>query len=213
MDYIFDRSRCPYCKRVLSFFDMIPVISFIKLKGRCRYCKEKIDKRYLVTEVISGINALVCYLKFYSVKEMLLYLVLLCLLLFVSLRDISTQEVDYKYQLMIFISIIMLDIYENKFYFLEMIAVFVIFVLLMILSKGIGGADVNIYSLLALLVGKKIIYIYIISILLASIFALYILCIKKKDKRYQLSFIPFIYASFLLFLIFEEEIYVFFYLL
>lgn len=213
MDYIFDRSRCPYCQRVLSFFDMIPVISYINLKGKCRYCKEKIDKRYLATEIISGINSLVCYFKFYSVKEMILYYVLLCLLLFVSLRDISTQEIDYKYQLMIFISIIMLDIYENKFYLLEMIVVFVIFFLIMVISKGLGGADVNVYSLLTLLIGKKIIYVYIISILIASIFALYILLIKKKDKRYQLSFIPFIYVAFLLFLIFEEEIYVLFYLL
>ncbi len=208
-----DRSRCPHCQKVLSFLDMIPIVSFIGLKGRCRYCKEKIGKRYLLTEMVSGISALVCYVKFYSVKEMLLYFILLCLLLFVSLRDLTTQEISYKYQLMILVSVIIIDEYKQEFFFKEMMIVFIIFFLLMIISKGIGGADVNLYALLTLLVGKEIIYIYIFSVLLAFLEALYYLLVRKKDKDYQLSFIPFIYFGYLLFLIFEEEIYVMFYLL
>lgn len=213
MDYIFDRSRCPYCHKVLSFLDMIPIISFIGLKGRCRYCKEKISKRYLVTEIVSGINALICYFKFYSIKEMLLYFILLCLLLFVSLRDLTSQEIAYKYQFMILISVIFIDEYKHEFFIKEMIIVFIIFFLIMIISKAIGGADVNLYALLTLLLGKDIIYIYVFSVFIAFGFTLYYLLVKKKDKSYQLSFIPFIYSGYLLFLIFEEEIYVVFYLL
>ena len=49
------RSFCPNCNHKLSFLDLIPVLSYIFLGGRCRYCKEKIRIRYLLIEVFTGI--------------------------------------------------------------------------------------------------------------------------------------------------------------
>ena len=54
-DIIHTRSYCPKCKHKLSFWDMIPVFSYIFLKGKCRYCKEKIHPRYILLEIFSGI--------------------------------------------------------------------------------------------------------------------------------------------------------------
>ena len=50
-----ERSYCPKCNHKLSFWDMIPIISYILLGGKCRYCKEKIRIRYLLLEVLTGI--------------------------------------------------------------------------------------------------------------------------------------------------------------
>lgn len=50
-----ERSFCPNCKHKLSFFDLIPILSYIFLRGRCRYCKKKIKIRYLIFEVFTGI--------------------------------------------------------------------------------------------------------------------------------------------------------------
>lgn len=50
-----ERSFCPKCKHKLAFWDMIPLFSYIFLKGRCRYCKEKIRPRYFLLELFSGI--------------------------------------------------------------------------------------------------------------------------------------------------------------
>lgn len=50
-----ERSFCPKCKHKLSFWDMIPLFSYIFLKGKCRYCKEKIRPRYFLLELFSGI--------------------------------------------------------------------------------------------------------------------------------------------------------------
>lgn len=49
-----NRSYCPNCNHKLGFFDMIPIISYVCLFGRCRYCKEKIRPRYLILEILSG---------------------------------------------------------------------------------------------------------------------------------------------------------------
>lgn len=54
-DITHERSFCPNCNHKLSFWDMIPILSYLFLKGKCRYCGQKIRIRYLLLEVCSGI--------------------------------------------------------------------------------------------------------------------------------------------------------------
>ena len=54
-DITHTRSYCPNCNHRLNFLDLIPVLSYIFLGGKCRYCHEKIRPRYLIIEVLSGI--------------------------------------------------------------------------------------------------------------------------------------------------------------
>ena len=49
------RSYCPNCNHKLFGFDLIPVLSYIFLGGKCRYCKDKIRPRYLLLEIFSGL--------------------------------------------------------------------------------------------------------------------------------------------------------------
>lgn len=54
-DITHTRSYCPNCNHRLNFLDLIPVLSFVFLRGRCRYCKEKINPRYIIIELLSGV--------------------------------------------------------------------------------------------------------------------------------------------------------------
>lgn len=54
-DITHTHSYCPNCNHKLGFLDLIPIISYIFLRGRCRYCKEKIRARYIILEIMSGI--------------------------------------------------------------------------------------------------------------------------------------------------------------
>ena len=54
-DITHKRSYCPTCNHKLSFLDMVPILSYLLLKGKCRYCKQKIRIRYLLLEVLTGI--------------------------------------------------------------------------------------------------------------------------------------------------------------
>ncbi len=54
-DITHERSYCPNCGHKLSFLDLIPILSYIFLRGKCRYCKQKIRPRYLLLEVLSGL--------------------------------------------------------------------------------------------------------------------------------------------------------------
>ena len=54
-DITHTRSYCPKCNHKLTFLDMIPILSYVFLGGKCRYCKEKIRPRYILLEILSGI--------------------------------------------------------------------------------------------------------------------------------------------------------------
>ena len=54
-DITHTRSYCPKCNHKLNFLDLIPVLSYIFLGGKCRYCKNKIRPRYIILEILSGI--------------------------------------------------------------------------------------------------------------------------------------------------------------
>ena len=54
-DITHTRSYCPKCAHKLSFIDMIPILSYVCLGGKCRYCKEKIRPRYILLEILSGL--------------------------------------------------------------------------------------------------------------------------------------------------------------
>jgi len=49
------RSFCPYCKTTLKWYDLVPLLSFIYLRGRCRYCRKKISWQYPIVEILSGL--------------------------------------------------------------------------------------------------------------------------------------------------------------
>jgi len=58
------RSQCPRCKHLIAFYDNMPVISWLILRGRCRQCKTRISPRYLFIELLTGALFLGCYAYF-----------------------------------------------------------------------------------------------------------------------------------------------------
>lgn len=63
------RSRCPHCKKPLTTFDLIPVLNYILLGGRCRYCHEPISLYYFFLEITTALIFLLMYLRFPFVME------------------------------------------------------------------------------------------------------------------------------------------------
>ena len=55
LSFLKGRSYCPKCRKELSWFDLVPVLSFVFLLGKCRYCKEKISFHYPLVEIMVGI--------------------------------------------------------------------------------------------------------------------------------------------------------------
>lgn len=64
LDITHERSFCPNCNHKLEFKDLIPILSYIFLGGKCRYCGKHIRIRYLLLEIFSGLIFLIAYLSF-----------------------------------------------------------------------------------------------------------------------------------------------------
>ena len=85
------RSHCPKCGHILAVKDLVPLFSWLFLRGRCRYCGEKISKRYPLAEGLLGLYFLSLFLVYGFSWACLRLLVLGCLLLVCSLVDWETM--------------------------------------------------------------------------------------------------------------------------
>ncbi len=87
------RSFCPHCKTPILFYDNIPIISFILLRGKCRSCKEKISLRYPLVELITAIIFLALYLHLGLSWQLAKYMFFFSLLIVVSFIDIDYHAI------------------------------------------------------------------------------------------------------------------------
>lgn len=91
------RSLCPACGHALSLPDLIPVFSFLFLRGRCRHCGAKISPRYFLTEVLLGLGFVSVLWRFGLTFDALSALVLVSCLLALSLVDLEIQIIPDRF--------------------------------------------------------------------------------------------------------------------
>lgn len=82
-------SSCPACKTPIRFYDNIPLLSYLLLRGKCRSCGMKISLRYPLVELLGGATALASYLKFGWSPEAIVYFVFAATLEVVTFIDID----------------------------------------------------------------------------------------------------------------------------
>jgi leader peptidase (prepilin peptidase) / N-methyltransferase len=90
------RSACPGCKRPIAFYDNIPVLSWLLLRGRCRNCKSRISPRYLVVELLTAALFVACYSYFGLTVATVKYCVFGFLLLGLIFTDAETKLLPDK---------------------------------------------------------------------------------------------------------------------
>jgi leader peptidase (prepilin peptidase) / N-methyltransferase len=84
-------SHCPQCNKPIPFYDNIPVISYLLLKGKCRYCGQPIPLQYPIVELATGLFYLALYL-FYGLQLItFVYMILCSLLIIISFIDLKER--------------------------------------------------------------------------------------------------------------------------
>jgi leader peptidase (prepilin peptidase) / N-methyltransferase len=86
---VFPGSHCPKCGKAISWYDNIPVLSWIFLGGKCRFCREKISARYPVIELLSGMLSVLCFWCFGPTRLFFIYYAFLAALFAASIIDLE----------------------------------------------------------------------------------------------------------------------------
>ena len=89
MGVVLKSSFCPSCKDNIRWFNNIPIISFILLQGKCRSCKQAIDKQYLIVELITSLSFVTIYYFFGLTITSLLLLILFVFFIIIFFIDLK----------------------------------------------------------------------------------------------------------------------------
>lgn len=197
---VFSSSHCENCKHNLKPIDLIPVFSYICLKGRCRYCNNKISIIYPVIELINGVLYLLIYLKFGLTLITLKYCILTSILIVIAMIDYYTQ---FVFANTIFFGVVMgvifiiiqgfIDKNEVVQLVLGGIIGFCIIWAIVFISKGMGEGDIEIASVCGLFLGiKGILLGLFLAIIIGGVLGTIILSLKLKNPKEKIAFGPFI---------------------
>jgi len=191
-DWIKGKSHCEHCNHELQALDLIPVLSYVFLGGKCRYCHKHISARYILTELALGILFVWRFLVFKTFDGILIRdLILITILMGLSLVDLDSYIIPDGF---IIVGIInwLLGIFfvaDKKAYFLKGIigGLFIggmILVMSLIMDKilkkeSLGGGDVKLLFMVCLYVGA---YERLLILFLSCIIGLLFVVILKERK-------------------------------
>lgn len=208
---LFPPSKCPICNTQLKWWQNIPVISYLILKGKCYKCCNRIDIIYPTIEILSACIYGVLFIKFGLSIKFLFSLIVLSLFLVLAGMDIKAKMISVKYSIMGILSAILFN-YTNILN--SILGLFVGIVSIYLLRKFlnsifnkeiIGEGDIYAIAFLSALCGYKYIWYMFISVLLFE-FIFFIPSFIKKiidNSNYKLGliFIWFIISYILMFLV------------
>lgn len=198
-DITHKRSFCPKCNHKLGFLDLVPILSYLFLGGKCRYCKEKIRLRYLILEIFSG---LLFTLFVYSLKinlyvlqlEKIIYLYFgtLYIIGVILIAGIDKEYKNINKGAFIYLVLVILGymtyLYVLKFNIYRYGIYLLISIILFILNRFINHG--NIYMLDVLSLGILILAFSGEQIFLVTCIISLLLCsVKKIRKTYNLGFL------------------------
>lgn len=218
---LFGRSFCPKCNHQLAWHDNIPILSFIILKGRCRYCQKKISWQYPIVELITG---------FFFVA-----------IFFNALNQFSISNFQFPISLardwLMFFALLFIFIYDIKYYLIEDIVILpvagLIFILNLILKisflnlilaailaagfflfqyvitrgRGVGLGDFRIGLLMGVYFGwPKIVAAIAIAYIVGTIVAIFLIILKKKKLSSLVPLGPFLVVGSLITMFYGQEI-------
>ena len=208
-------SHCNNCNHPLKWYDLIPILSFILLNGKCRYCHKKMDITYILMELLGGFLFGLSYFLYGISYELLASLIIssLIIIIFVS---------DFKYLIIIdgvvyigtiLIILLKLIYFTPKASLFSLISAILMFLFMLFIKflgdkifkrESLGGGDIK----LALFIGATLgIKLSLITIVIASFIALpYALYFVSKKKEREVPFGPFLIAATLITFIFTEPI-------
>lgn len=220
------RSFCDACNRSLASLDMLPVVSYLWLRGRCRYCGAKIPIRVMFTEAITGILFTFLYFRYGFGIEFLVIAAVVSLMLVVAIIDLEHGLILNRIIYPAIIILLILSPFWSELglsrsflgapdllaSFLNSLAAgagaFLVFLIItMVYPAGMGGGDVKLAGLIGLLVGFPGILLALwMAVVAGGLMAIALLILGKKGRKDSIPFGPFLAGGAMVTLLVGAEI-------
>lgn len=200
----FPPSHCPVCSTRLKFYDLLPILSYLRLKGKCRSCRSSISMRYPIVEGITGLFFLFTVYTFGVSLASLQYLLIIGILIPIFLIDYEHYIIPDGLNLGIFLiaaGVLLLQILSGEAQWTALLDRSLglligggFFLLIAMVTDGaMGGGDIKIMAALGFLFGvKETLLLMFLSFVLGGILSVALLALKVKKRKDPIPFGPFI---------------------
>lgn len=219
-------SRCPKCNHGVAFFDNIPLISYIFLRGRCRACGETISPRYFLVELLMGTFAIALFERFGLSFSFFVSFLFVAALIVISFIDLDVRIVPDVISLPGIICGLVLSLVG---YFaigrdVDLVPSPVSSIIGILAGggfllatawlyekftgvEGMGGGDIKLLAMIGAFLGWPSIPITLfIASLVGSVVGLSCMALTGAGRRLALPFAPFLCSGAILFIFFGEQI-------
>jgi leader peptidase (prepilin peptidase)/N-methyltransferase len=198
-------SHCDACQHKLAVKDLIPVFSYLRLRGRCRYCQTSIPRKLMWVELATAvIFALLCW-RYGLSAELGVMIFYACLFIIIFVIDLEHSLILNKVVYPGMVAALLLALYPWP-WFSESIGMrvayaalggaagFAVFLLIALVSRGgMGWGDVKLAALMGLAIGFPLVFVAIImAAILGGIVAVALMIAKKRTRRQTIPFGPFL---------------------
>ena len=194
------RSYCPLCNTMIKFYDNIPVLSYILLKGRCRNCKTRISPLYPGVELFTALSFLLAYLHFDpAMLHMTAAIVFICLILALGLIDLKHQILPLEMTIggaVVFLiysffnpAISPINAFGTAFGAALTFAAIYFLYLKVRKIEGLGQGDIWMMLMLGAFLGvNKLVIAVLLASLTGLVVGLFFIIFKKKNLKFALPF-------------------------
>lgn len=203
------RSHCMSCGYQLKWYDLVPLFSYLVLRGRCRKCGSKISVQYPVIEALNGALYLLIFWRYGLSVDSLLYCLLFSALIVLSVIDFRTYEIPLGINIFILtlgLIRIVTDLSHWSAYVIGFFSVSVPLLLIYLVTKGrgIGGGDVKLMAAAGLLLGWKLNVLgFLLGCILGSV--IHVCRMKFSGENHVLAMGPYLAMGIALSVLWGEQ--------
>lgn len=193
------RSECPHCQHLLAWYDLVPVLSFLCLAGKCRYCRKPISWQYPIVELIATFLAIQSYLRFGASLTAAAYFAVFLLLLAIAIIDLCFFVIPDAYvfpalMLAFLLSFLVVDpqIIQPAWGVL-LTGGSLLLMVLVSNERWMGAGDVGLGVLMGLLGGLRGGFVgLVLAFVVGSLVGLVLIALKRKSMKDMVPFGPFL---------------------
>ncbi|MBP1920574.1 prepilin peptidase [Youngiibacter multivorans] len=209
----FPSSRCNECGTRLKPIHLIPIASYMFLKGKCGYCGKRISPQYPIVELVNGILFTLIYLRFGWSLESIIFAIAASLFIVIGILDFRYQDIfNVTIWFGLFIAFIFLaylqfsngDVIGN---ILSGLAGFSLIALVIVVTRGgMGWGDAWLLLIIGMLLGPSLTaFAFFIASIAGGMVGTYLLVSRKMGRRDSVPFGPFLILGFYVALLIGQE--------